>query len=74
MNSFFFYELTWIFLHYGRELILLCPVPTKLIVGGKDVGFLVFGTKDCVNGEISRELLPSLEVGFIDELGRRKLN
>lgn len=49
-------------------------VPTKLIVGGKDVGFLAFGTKDCVNGEISRELLPSLEVGFIDELGRRKLN
>jgi hypothetical protein len=45
-----------------------------LIVGGKDVGFLAFGTKDCVNGEISRELLPSLEVGFIDELGRRKLN
>jgi len=49
-------------------------VPTKLIVGGKDVGFLAFGTKDCVNGEISRELLPGLEVGCIDELSRRKLN
>ncbi|EEF49459.1 epoxide hydrolase, putative [Ricinus communis] len=26
-------------------------VPTKLIVGDKDVGFVAFGTKDCINGE-----------------------
>lgn len=41
-------------------------MPTKLIVGDKDVGFLSFGTKDYINGEKFKELVPNLEVVVID--------
>uniref|UniRef100_A0A2P2JPG5 Epoxide hydrolase 2 n=1 Tax=Rhizophora mucronata TaxID=61149 RepID=A0A2P2JPG5_RHIMU len=41
-------------------------VPTKFIVGDKDVGFQSFGTKDYVSGEMFRNLVPNLEVLVID--------
>jgi len=41
-------------------------VPTKLVVGDKDVGFEAFGTKDYLRGEKLRNLVPNLEVVIID--------
>jgi pimeloyl-ACP methyl ester carboxylesterase len=41
-------------------------VPTKFIVADKDVGFVSFGTKDCINGEIFKEFVPNVEVVVID--------
>lgn len=41
-------------------------MPTKFIVGDKDVGFVSFGTKDCINGEIFKEFVPNVEVVVID--------
>ncbi|KAJ7001307.1 hypothetical protein NC653_011668 [Populus alba x Populus x berolinensis] len=52
-------------------------VPTKFIAGDKDVGFVSFGTKDCINGEIFKEFVPNVEVVVIDGhhfISRRKLN
>ncbi|GLT30618.1 hypothetical protein SLA2020_054100 [Shorea laevis] len=37
-------------------------VPTKYIVGDKDVGFQSFGTKDYIKGEAFRSLVPDLQV------------
>ncbi|XP_023920756.1 uncharacterized protein LOC112032217 [Quercus suber] len=41
-------------------------VPTKFIVGDKDVGFHSFGTKDYVEGEEFKTLVPNLKVVIID--------
>lgn len=41
-------------------------VPTKLIVGDKDIGFQSFGTKDYITGETFRGYVPNLEVVVID--------
>lgn len=41
-------------------------VPTKFVVGNKDVGFRSFGTKDYVEGEEFKSLVPNLEVVIID--------
>ncbi|XVF01055.1 hypothetical protein REPUB_Repub04eG0054700 [Reevesia pubescens] len=41
-------------------------VPTKFIVGNKDTGFQSFGTKDYIQGEEFRSLVPDLEVLVID--------
>ncbi|KAJ6927267.1 hypothetical protein NC651_011367 [Populus alba x Populus x berolinensis] len=52
-------------------------VPTKFIAGDKDVGFVSFGTKDCINGEIFKEFVPNVEVVVIDGhhfISRRKLS
>ncbi|KAJ6739120.1 EPOXIDE HYDROLASE [Salix koriyanagi] len=39
---------------------------SKFTVGEKDVGFVFFGTKDCIDGEIFEELVPNVEVAAID--------
>ncbi|XP_057997286.1 uncharacterized protein LOC131176301, partial [Hevea brasiliensis] len=41
-------------------------VPTKLIIGDKDLGFVSFGTKDYINGEIFKSFVPNLEAVVID--------
>ncbi|KAL4615857.1 hypothetical protein ACB092_07G157200 [Castanea dentata] len=41
-------------------------VPTKFIVGDKDVGFRSFGTKDYVEGEQFKTLVPNLKVVIVD--------
>ncbi|XP_010275536.1 PREDICTED: bifunctional epoxide hydrolase 2 [Nelumbo nucifera] len=41
-------------------------VPTKLIVGDKDIGFESFGTKDYIEGDVFKSLVPNLEVVIID--------
>ncbi|KAK4562617.1 hypothetical protein RGQ29_005212 [Quercus rubra] len=41
-------------------------VPIKFIVGDKDVGFHSFGTKDYVEGEEFKTLVPNLKVVIID--------
>jgi len=41
-------------------------VPTKFIAGDKDVGFQNGGTKDFVEGDIFKSLVPNLEVVILD--------
>ncbi|KAK2998553.1 hypothetical protein RJ639_024312 [Escallonia herrerae] len=41
-------------------------VPTKLIVGDKDAGFRSFGTKDYIEGEEFRSIVPDIEVVVIE--------
>ncbi|KAJ7978319.1 Epoxide hydrolase 2 [Quillaja saponaria] len=41
-------------------------VATKFIVGDKDVGFQAFGTKDYIEGEEFKTLVPNLEVVLMD--------
>ncbi|KAK6946294.1 Alpha/beta hydrolase fold-1 [Dillenia turbinata] len=41
-------------------------VPTKFIVGDKDLGFQSFGTKDYINGGGLKSFVPDLEVLVID--------
>ena len=48
------------FLFFMKEL------GSKSIVGDKDVGFVSFGTRDCIDGEIFKELVPNVEVVVID--------
>ena len=51
-------------LDHGRGAKI--TVPTKFVVGNKDVGFRSFGTKDYVEGEEFKSLVPNLEVVIID--------
>ena len=41
-------------------------VPTKLIVGDRDLGFEAFGTKDYITGGAFRSYVPNVEVVIID--------
>lgn len=41
-------------------------VPTKLIVGDKDIGFESFGTKGYITGSAFRNFVPNVEVVIID--------
>lgn len=41
-------------------------VPTKFIVGNKDVGFQSFGTKDYIEGEECKSHVPNMEVVIVD--------
>lgn len=41
-------------------------VPTKYLVGDKDIGFETLGTKDYVQGEIFKSCVPDHEVVFLD--------
>ncbi|KAF5463072.1 hypothetical protein F2P56_019018 [Juglans regia] len=41
-------------------------VPTKFIVGDKDLNFESFGTREYVTGDVFKELVPNLEVVFLD--------
>ncbi|KAK2978256.1 hypothetical protein RJ640_017107 [Escallonia rubra] len=41
-------------------------VPTKLIVGNKDAGFRSFGTKDYIEGEEFKSIVPDIEVIIIE--------
>ena len=41
-------------------------VPTKFIAGDKDVGFKSGGTKDYVEGDMFKSLVPNLEVVILD--------
>lgn len=58
--------------HY-RNWELLAPwqgskitVPIKFIAGDKDIGFETNGTKDYVQGDVFRSLVPNLEVVILD--------
>ncbi|XP_015889890.2 uncharacterized protein LOC107424564 isoform X2 [Ziziphus jujuba] len=42
-------------------------VPTKYIVGDRDIGFEVFGTKDYVNSDVFKSFVPNLEVVIIPD-------
>ncbi|GMP37819.1 hypothetical protein CsSME_00009333 [Camellia sinensis var. sinensis] len=42
-------------------------VPTKFIVGNKDVGFQSFGTKDYIEGEECKSHVPNMEVVIVDD-------
>ncbi|KAL7236868.1 hypothetical protein ACSBR1_020040 [Camellia fascicularis] len=42
-------------------------VPTKFIVGNKDVGFQSFGTKDYIEGEECKNYVPDMEVVIVDD-------
>lgn len=57
----------------NRNWELLAPwqgskitVPTKYLVGDKDIGLETLGTKDYVQGEIFKSCVPDLEVVFLD--------
>ncbi|XP_059623556.1 uncharacterized protein LOC132266644 [Cornus florida] len=41
-------------------------VPTKLIVGDKDIGFDCGGTKEYIQGDVFKSLVPNLEVVILD--------
>lgn len=41
-------------------------VPTKFIVGDKDIGFETVGTKEYVEGDVFKSLVPDLEVVILD--------
>jgi pimeloyl-ACP methyl ester carboxylesterase len=41
-------------------------VPTKFIVGDKDIGFETNGTKEYVEGDVFKGLVPNLEVVILD--------
>jgi pimeloyl-ACP methyl ester carboxylesterase len=41
-------------------------VPTKYIVGDKDIGFESFGTKDYVHSDVFKSYVPNLEVVILD--------
>ncbi|KAJ7944227.1 Epoxide hydrolase 2 [Quillaja saponaria] len=41
-------------------------VPTKFIIGDKDVGFETGGTKDYVQGDVFKNLVPNLEIVILD--------
>lgn len=57
----------------NRNWELLAPwegskitVPSKFIIGSKDIGFEANGTKEYVLGEIFKSLVPNLEVVILD--------
>lgn len=41
-------------------------VPSKLIVGDKDIGFEIVGTREYVKGTVLKSLVPDLEVVILD--------
>ncbi|KAH7844254.1 hypothetical protein Vadar_026101 [Vaccinium darrowii] len=57
-------DLNWELLGPWREAKI--NVPTKFIVGNKDVGFESFGTKDHIEGEGYKSHVPNMEVVVID--------
>ncbi|KAL5557624.1 hypothetical protein UlMin_039860 [Ulmus minor] len=50
-------------LNYYRSKIL---VPTKFIIGDKDIGFESLGTKEYVLGDVFKSYVPDLEVVILD--------
>ncbi|XP_028774665.1 uncharacterized protein LOC114749971 [Neltuma alba] len=57
-------DLTWELLAPWQDAKV--TVPTKFIVGDKDIGFASGGTREYVQGEMFRSLVPDLEVVIID--------
>lgn len=41
-------------------------VPTKFIIGDKDIGFESIGTREYVTGDVFKRFVPNLEVVIID--------
>lgn len=41
-------------------------VPTKFIAGDKDLNSESFGTREYVTGDVFKELVPNVEVVFLD--------
>ncbi|XP_065858361.1 uncharacterized protein [Euphorbia lathyris] len=41
-------------------------IPTKLIIGDKDIGFETYGVKEYVKGESFKKIVPNLEVVILD--------
>lgn len=41
-------------------------VPAKLLVGDKDIGFEILGTREYVKGSVLKSLVPDLEVVILD--------
>lgn len=58
----------------NRNWELLAPwqeakivVPTKYIIGDRDIGFEAFGMKDYVKGDVFQSFVPNLEVAIIPD-------
>ena len=54
------------FWHHGKDQKLLSQLPTKFIVGDKDIGFESIGTREYVTGDVFQRFVPNLKVFIID--------